>query len=148
MKKLFKGMQERKLRLRIEVGCRLGINHDLLSKLGILIIRMFVPSGVVPSKSRLFTSLTCECYIIWMLLVQWMWWVLISTFPLITLCPHTTFIKNRGKGINLVLGHLWVSAIFSLYSSSISLFSVLFLFRQLRKWLLFVLITFERFNTA
>lgn len=64
MNKWFKGMQEGKLRLRIGAGCRLGINHDLISKFGMFVIRMFVPSGIVPSKSRLFTSLTCECYTI------------------------------------------------------------------------------------
>lgn len=50
---------ERKLRLRIEVGCRPGITRDLTSKLRMLVIRVFMPSGIVPSKSRVFISLTC-----------------------------------------------------------------------------------------
>lgn len=41
-------MQERKPRLRTEVECRLGITRDLIPKLRMLVIREFVPSGIVP----------------------------------------------------------------------------------------------------
>lgn len=94
------GMWERKPRLRTEVGCRFGITRNLMSKLRTLVTRVFVPSGTVPSKSRVFISLTCAHYSIWVLCVQWMWWFLILAFPLISLCSHAIFTENGGKGIN------------------------------------------------
>lgn len=63
-------MQERKLRLRIEVGCRPGITRDLRSKLRMIVIRVFVPSATVPSKCRVFISFTCVHYTIQVLLVH------------------------------------------------------------------------------
>lgn len=51
------GMQGRKLRLSIEVGCSPGINCDLIAKLRILVIRVLVPSGIMPSKFMVFSSL-------------------------------------------------------------------------------------------